>query len=136
MQINGIRMLAAVMFTDMVGYTAMMQEDEQRAKSLLDRHRKVLEDLTLNHQGKIIQYFGDGTLTIFGSAVEAVLCAINIQIELQKGTNKHEQFKFISPNDHLDFICRSNIFWRGFYLQNIQEVQPIHFYDEEKWKLR
>lgn len=77
-------MLAAVMFTDMVGYTAMMQEDEQRAKSLLDRHRKVLEDLTLNHQGKIIQYFGDGTLTIFGSAVEAVLCAINIQIELQK----------------------------------------------------
>lgn len=84
MQINGIRMLAAVMFTDMVGYTAMMQEDERQAKSLNDRHRKVLEDLTLEHQGKIIQFFGDGTLTIFGSAVEAVLCAINIQKELQK----------------------------------------------------
>jgi len=77
--INGIRMLAAVMFTDMVGYTAMMQEDEERAKSLLDRHRKVLEDLTLNHQGKIIQYFGEGTLTIFGSSVKYVLWSIKFQ---------------------------------------------------------
>lgn len=84
MQINGIRMLAAVMFTDMVGYTAMMQEDETRAKLLRDRHRKVLEDLTLTHHGKIIQYFGDGTLTIFGSVVEAVLCSIEIQTELKK----------------------------------------------------
>jgi TolB-like protein/Tfp pilus assembly protein PilF len=84
MQINGIRMLAAVMFTDMVGYTAMMQEDEDHAKLLRDRHRNVLEDLSLEHQGKVIQYFGDGTLTIFGSAVEAVLCAIDIQLELKK----------------------------------------------------
>jgi TolB-like protein/lipoprotein NlpI len=84
MKTNGIRMLAAVMFTDMVGYTAMMQEDEEYAKLLLDRHRKVLEDLSLEHQGKVIQYFGDGTLTIFGSSVEAVLCAINIQAELKK----------------------------------------------------
>jgi adenylate cyclase len=84
MQRNGIRMLAAVMFTDMVGYTAMMQEDEEHANSLRNRHRKVLEDLTLDHQGRILQYFGDGTLTIFGSAVEAVLCAMKVQIELQK----------------------------------------------------
>lgn len=77
-------MLAAVMFTDMVGYTAMMQEDEKRAKVLRDRHRNVLEDLSLQHQGKVIQYFGDGTLTIFGSVVEAVLCAIDIQSELKK----------------------------------------------------
>lgn len=84
MQQSGIRMLAAVMFTDMVGYTAMMQEDEEHAKSLRDRHRRVLEDCTLMHQGKVVQYFGDGTLTIFGSVVEAVLCAIEIQIELRK----------------------------------------------------
>ena len=77
-------MLAAVMFTDMVGYTAMMQEDEAHAKLLRDRNRKVLEELTLLHQGKIIQYFGDGTLTVFGSVVEAVLCAIEVQTELKK----------------------------------------------------
>jgi len=83
MQFKGIRMLASVMFTDMVGYTAMMQDDEDRAKLLRDRHRKILEDLTLQHQGKIIQYFGDGTLTIFGSVIESVLCAIEIQKELR-----------------------------------------------------
>ena len=82
--IKGIRMLAAIMFTDMVGYTALMQQDEERAKLLRDHHRKVMEDLVLNHQGKIIQYFGDGTLTIFGSVIEAVLCAIDIQNELKK----------------------------------------------------
>lgn len=81
---KGIRMLAAIMFTDIVGYTAMMQEDEAKAVALRDRHRRVLEDLSMMHQGKILQYFGDGTLTMFGSAIEAVLCAIEIQAELQK----------------------------------------------------
>src|SRR5690606_13777682 len=83
---KGIRMLAAIMFTDIVGYTAMMQEDETRAVALRDRHRNVLEDLSMMHQGKVLQYFGDGTLTMFGSAIEAVLCAIEIQKELQKST--------------------------------------------------
>ena len=83
MHTNGIRMLAAVMFTDMVGYTAMMQDDEQRAKLLRDQHRSVLEELTLAHQGKIIQYIGDGTLAIFGSSVEAVICAVEIQNQLR-----------------------------------------------------
>lgn len=77
-------MLAAIMFTDMVGYTALMQEDEEKARYLRDYHRKVMDDLVLSHQGKIIQYFGDGTLTIFGSVIEAVLCALDIQKEFQK----------------------------------------------------
>lgn len=81
---NGIRMLAAIMFTDMVGYTAMMQEDEEKATFLRNHHRKVMDDLVLSHQGKVVQYFGDGTLTIFGSVIEAVLCALDIQTELQK----------------------------------------------------
>ena len=77
-------MLAAIMFTDMVGYTALMQEDEKKAKSLRDRHRNVLEEIILKHQGKILQYYGDGTLIIFGSAIESVLCAVEVQQELQK----------------------------------------------------
>ena len=72
------------MFTDMVGYSALMQVDEKTAKENRDRHRKVLEDLIFIHQGKILQYYGDGTLTIFGSAIQAVNCAVEIQRELQK----------------------------------------------------
>jgi TolB-like protein/Tfp pilus assembly protein PilF len=77
------RLLAAIMFTDMVGYTALMQEDEQKAKQNRDRHRKILQDSIAAHKGKILQYYGDGTLSIFNSAIEAVDCAIQIQQELQ-----------------------------------------------------
>ncbi|MEE9461943.1 MAG: NB-ARC domain-containing protein, partial [Bacteroidales bacterium] len=77
------RLLAAIMFTDMVGYTALMQEDERQAKQNRDRHRKILQKSIAKHKGKILQYYGDGTLSIFNSAIEAVECAIQIQQELQ-----------------------------------------------------
>jgi TolB-like protein/class 3 adenylate cyclase len=79
-----IRMLAAIMFTDMVGYTALMQEDEKHAKILRDKHRDVLERLVSEHRGQVLQYYGDGTLSIFGSAIEAALCGTRIQKELQE----------------------------------------------------
>ena len=72
------------MFADMTGYTALMQEDEQKAKMLRDRQRQTLENFIPHYNGKIIQYFGDGTLSIFGSAIDAVKSAIDIQNELQK----------------------------------------------------
>ena len=58
------RQLAAIMFTDMVGYTALMQENEQQAKENRDRHRAVLQESVREHQGKILQYYGDGTLEL------------------------------------------------------------------------
>ncbi len=78
------RQLAAIMFTDMAGYTALMQEDEQQAKANRDRHRQVLNKSIDEHQGKILQYYGDGTLTIFNSAIEAVKCGVRIQGSLQE----------------------------------------------------
>jgi TolB-like protein/Tfp pilus assembly protein PilF len=81
---NEIRQLAAVMFTDMVGYTALMQIDEHKAKQNRDRQRKVLEKQILDFHGLIMQYYGDGTLSVFGSVIEAVECAVEIQRELQK----------------------------------------------------
>lgn len=78
------RQLAAVMFTDMVGYTALMQTDEPQAIRNRERHRDVLEKATLYAQGIILQYYGDGTYSVFDSAVEAIKCAVNIQRELQR----------------------------------------------------
>src|SRR5688500_6508372 len=74
-----VRQLAAIMFTDMTGYTAMMQENEQRAKSLRDKQRQTLEKLIPSYNGKILQYYGDGSLSIFNSAIDAVNCAVEIQ---------------------------------------------------------
>jgi adenylate cyclase len=76
------RMLAAIMFTDMVGYTALMQANESRAILLRDTQRKVLDECVSAHSGNTIQYYGDGTLTIFSSAIEAVYCAVEIQKKL------------------------------------------------------
>lgn len=84
MAIEQFRLLAAIMFADIVGYTAMMQEDETKAKSIRDQQREVLEACIDKHLGKVIQYYGDGTLSIFGSALEAVKCAIRIQRKLTK----------------------------------------------------
>jgi serine/threonine-protein kinase len=78
------RRLAAIMFADMVGYTALTQDDEEKARSQRDRHRRVLEAAVERHHGEILQYYGDGTLSIFSSAVEAVECAVEIQLELQQ----------------------------------------------------
>jgi len=76
------RFLAAVMFTDIVGYTALMQENESRAKELRDKHRNVLFKYIDDFGGRIIQYYGDGTLSTFPSAVQSVRCAIRIQKDL------------------------------------------------------
>jgi adenylate cyclase len=79
-----MRKLTAIMFTDMVGFTKLMQEDEHRAKSVRDRHRTVLRTSIEKHHGEIIQFYGDGTLSIFGSAVEGVAAAVEIQGNLQQ----------------------------------------------------
>ena len=78
------RKLGAVMFADMTGYTAMMQEDEAKATLLRHRQRQTLDSLIPAHHGTILQYFGDGTLSIFDSSADAVRCGIAIQNELQR----------------------------------------------------
>lgn len=78
------RHLAAILFTDIVGYTGMMQRDETLAIAAVRRHHEVLEEQIPSHDGKIYQYYGDGSLSIFTSATQAVTCALEIQKELQK----------------------------------------------------
>ena len=72
------------MFADIVGYTKMMQKDEENAKSLRDHQRSVIDTFLLKYHGKVLQYYGDGTLIMFGSALGAVQCARDIQVELLK----------------------------------------------------
>ncbi|WP_139957973.1 tetratricopeptide repeat protein [Flavicella sediminum] len=85
MKDKNTRQLAVIMFTDIVGYTALMQANEKLAAKSRARHREVFEQLHQKHLGEIIQYYGDGTLSVFKSVIEAVNCAISIQECLQKG---------------------------------------------------
>ena len=77
------RKLAAIMFTDMVGYTALMQKDEDKARELIERHRAHMKPFVGKHGGEIIQYVGDGTFCRFDSAIEAVYSALEIQRVLE-----------------------------------------------------
>ena len=77
------RQLAAIMFTDIVGYTAIMQGDEQTAILMVNRHQQVLESVVREYHGKVFQYYGDGSLSLFHSATEAVQCAEAVQRELR-----------------------------------------------------
>lgn len=72
------------MFTDIEGYTALVAEDEERALSMVRDHRKVLEEKTLEYGGEVMEFYGDGSLSIYQSAVEAVECAIEMQREYAK----------------------------------------------------
>jgi adenylate cyclase len=80
-----VRRLAAIMFTDIVGYTALMQGDEEIATNVRTRHRDIFQQQHKLHQGEIIQYYGDGTLSVFKSAVAATQCAVEIQRLLLEG---------------------------------------------------
>jgi predicted ATPase/class 3 adenylate cyclase/Tfp pilus assembly protein PilF len=81
------RALAAVMFSDLEGFSAMMHNDEFQARAILGKFLAVNNDMHKKYDGQIINFFGDGTLSIFFSSVKAISCAIEIQKKLWKPEN-------------------------------------------------
>ena len=73
------RKLAAIMFTDIVGYTSMMGSEEKRAFEILKKSRRIHWRLIKKYRGRLLKEMGDGILASFPSSMEAVVCALAIQ---------------------------------------------------------
>ena len=93
---KGSRRLAAIMFTDIVGFTAMSQRNEVVAVQLLDEHRTILRPVFALHGGRVIKTMGDGFLVEFPSALESVLCAQKVQQTLQTRNASAQEGKKIT----------------------------------------
>lgn len=69
------RQLAAIMFTDIVGYTALMGKDEKNAFEILKKNRQIQQPLVKQYRGTWIKELGDGVLASFNTVTDAVMCA-------------------------------------------------------------
>ncbi|MBT8218191.1 MAG: hypothetical protein KJP00_00090 [Bacteroidia bacterium] len=78
------RRLVAILFADIVGYTSMMQSDEGKAMSRLRHYQNVLDEYIQRNNGQIIKNYGDGSLCVFSSVLDAVNCAKGIQETLSQ----------------------------------------------------
>ena len=104
------RRLAAIMFTDIVGYSKIMSSDEAKAVAILKEKNSILEPLISNHKGNLVKNMGDGSLSYFNSAIDAVRCAK----ELQESLQKKDKIK-ISVGIHLgDLVLENNDIFGGW----------------------
>ncbi len=77
------RQLAAIVFTDVEGYTRLMGMDEEKGLAVLDENRKLHKKWIAKYRGQLLKEMGDGSIVIFYTATEAVLCGMEMQREVR-----------------------------------------------------
>lgn len=117
------RQLSAIMFTDIVGYTALMGDDEDKAFEILEKSRQLQKPLIKHYNGQWIKEMGDGVMASFPNVSDAILCANDIQCAAE-----HVSGLKLRIGIHLGEVIFENndIFGDGVNLASrIQAIAPI-----------
>ena len=80
---NEKRKLASILFADIQGYTALMQDDEEYGFKIVEKFNQEINALVPSHNGEVIQFYGDGVLALFDSTMDALSCAIQLQLKFR-----------------------------------------------------
>jgi len=123
---KGDRKLAAIMFTDMVGYSALSQKDEALALSLLEEHRRILRQIFPKHNGKEVETAGDSFFVEFASALDAAQCAIQIQRTLfqRNATAKQEKRLSVRIGLHVGDVVHQGKHVHGDGVNIAARIEP------------
>src|ERR1035438_6025781 len=97
------RKLAAILCADVAGFSRLMGEDEAATYDALKRLRGSIDPLIAGHAGRIVSTAGDGLLADFGSVVDALACAVEIQ-QVARDLNAA-----VPPNRHLQLRIGVNV---------------------------
>jgi len=120
------RRLAAIMFTDIAGYTAMAQADEAGALALVKEQERLIRRLLAVHQGRKVKSTGDGFLLEFENALDAVECAAELQRQIhERNASEGAQPLRIRVGIHLGDVQRQGTDIYGDAVNIASRIEPL-----------